>query len=258
MLAERLGYRALSREVLVESAEKYRIGEEILQEELTKPPSLWQRLTHERRRYLIFIKCSLIQHVARGGVVYHGNAGQVLLEGIHGVLRVRVEAPLPRRIEAEMRLHGLDRDEAAARISRADERRRRWVKYLYDRDWDDASLYDLTINLATMSLDTACDLICHAIGEPEFQPTTQSHRFLQDACLQCAVEAALASDSALWKQGLAVRASSGSVAISGEVEGTRQKARLDELVSQVDGVKQYSLDVGLASEPLPGGRRLSL
>ncbi|MBN2404081.1 MAG: cytidylate kinase family protein [Coriobacteriia bacterium] len=154
--------------------------------------------------------------------------------------------------------HGLNRDEATAFICGADERRRRWVKYLYDREWDDASLYDLTINLATMSLDTACDLICHAIGEPEFQPTDQSQQYLQDACLRCTVEAALASDSAVWRQGLAVRATAGEVAVCGDVQSERQKTRVRELVSRVDGVKKYSLDIGLASEPLPGGRRLSL
>ena len=53
MLAEKLGYRCMSREIVVESAKKYNILEETLLEELQKPPSFWQRLTRDKHRYII-------------------------------------------------------------------------------------------------------------------------------------------------------------------------------------------------------------
>lgn len=38
------------------------------------------------------IQAALLEHVARDNVVYHGFAGQMLLEGIAHVLKVRVIA----------------------------------------------------------------------------------------------------------------------------------------------------------------------
>jgi len=242
-LADRLGYHALSREILVESAKRYGIEEEKLAAELTQPPSVWERLRHDHRRYLVIMKCSLLQAVKRENIVYHGNAGQVLLEGVRGVLRVRIDAPLARRVETEMRESDIGREEATARILKRDDQKRRWVKYLYDRDWDDASLYDLSINLATMSMDTACDVICHTIGEPEFQATDDSVELLKDSCLQCEVEAALAKDDVLWKQDLKVTACCGDVTVHGQLDNRSQKERLESLVSQVEGVRQRWVNV---------------
>jgi cytidylate kinase len=249
-LAQRLGYRPLSREILVEGAKRYGIDEATLLAQLTQPPGFWERLLKERRRYLVFMKCSLLQAVQAQSIIYHGNAGQVLLEGIRSVLRVRIDAPLIRRIEAEMEASGVDREEAKARIVDRDDRQRRWVKYLYNREWDDASLYDLSINLATMSLETACDIICHAVGEPEFQSTEDCQRLLEDACLQCEVEATLAQDDVLWKQGFRVQAASGEITILGQVETRSQKAKLESLVANVPGVQSQSVNVDVLSEPL--------
>ena len=61
MLAQRLGYRLISREVLVEGARKYNIEVETLQAELEATPSLWQRLTKEHHRYLVLVRCALLQ-----------------------------------------------------------------------------------------------------------------------------------------------------------------------------------------------------
>ena len=82
-LSKRLGYRTLSREeVIAESAKRFNVMEEFLQMKLDKTPSLWQKFTNEYERYICFIRCALLQAVKQDHVIYHGHAGQFLLEGV--------------------------------------------------------------------------------------------------------------------------------------------------------------------------------
>ena len=69
-LSERLGYEAIDREVISECSRKYNIMEHDLLEELEKTPGLWRRLTRERSRQLIYIKCTLLDFIKRDNIIY--------------------------------------------------------------------------------------------------------------------------------------------------------------------------------------------
>jgi cytidylate kinase len=252
-LASRLGCPCVSREILLESARRYNIEPEILEGDMYRAPKLLQRLTRDRHRYLVFVRCSLLQAARQGSLVYHGHAGQVFLEGIRHVLRVRIVAPLEQRAEVLATELGLPREEAIAEIKRSDSERRRWVSFLYQRDWEDPALYDLTVNLAGMNLDTACDILLNAANHPSFQPTQESLQRLEDLSLECEVMAGLAADDELWNQPLQVSASRGDVLVRGEVENPEQRALVEQIVPMVKGVTSYQMAVTARSNPLGPG-----
>ena len=158
-LAERLGYRVVSREILAAAAARYGIAEEKLAQALERAPGLWERLGHERRLYLVFIQAALCDMLQEDGAVYHGHAGHLLLRGISHVLRVRLIAPMPYRIGAAMEQLRCGREEAEAHVRRVDEERARWTRFLYGIDWNSPLLYDLVVNLEAMSVETACGVI---------------------------------------------------------------------------------------------------
>ncbi|MFH1809594.1 MAG: cytidylate kinase family protein [Pseudomonadota bacterium] len=252
-LAKRLGYRCLSREIILESARTYNIEEEVLQAELNEVPSLWQRLTRERARYLIFVRCALLQAAKQDRLIYHGHAGQFFLDGIRHVLKVRIVAPQDQRVRAVIDEQGLDREQALQHIDGVDATRKRWVKLLYDKDWSDPGLYDLTINLASMSLKGAADIVCHAVDRPDFEATPESLQQVQDMSLECEVRAALSSDDRLWDLPLQVSAGDGSVRVSGTVKNNEIRAAIEELVGHVKGVQKSLVELSLLTDPVPGG-----
>ncbi|MEW6747114.1 MAG: cytidylate kinase family protein [Planctomycetota bacterium] len=252
-LAKRLGYTCLSREILVEGARKYNIEEEVLRAELSEVPSMWQRLTRQRHRYLVFVKSALLHAATQDNLIYHGHAGQIFLEGISHVLKVRLEAPLEQRIGAVMAELGLDHDKAVEYIRHVDDKRRRWVRFLYDKEWSDPALYDLTLNLAGMSLETACDIVCHAVAHPDFTPTEASLQRVRDLSLECEVLAGLVSDDKLWDQRLVVSAKAGVVLVRGTVKNQEQKQLVEETVSRVKGVQRYEIYLNLLSDPMSRG-----
>ena len=86
-LAQKLGYPCISREVIVEAAERYGASEAALSLALNHPPSIIDRLKSERNRYIAYIRAVLCQRALEGDFIYHGYAGQHLLAGVHHLIR---------------------------------------------------------------------------------------------------------------------------------------------------------------------------
>jgi cytidylate kinase len=189
-LAEKLGYPSVGREVIVAAAEKLGVEERFLSEKFMRSPGLWERMTSNRRLYLVAVQAALAEHAAKGDLIYHGNAGHLLLRGIRSVLRVRLIAPLDLRIRAVMESKKTGLDAAERYIRQVDEERIRWTKFIYGVDWTDPFLYDLSVNLERMSMDTACLVIAEAVRQPEFATTREVEKELSDFLLACRVKLA--------------------------------------------------------------------
>ena len=144
-LAEKLGYGCISREILLEASEEFNIPEIKLIRAIHDAPSILERLTHQKEKFVAFIRVALLKHVQRDNVVYHGLFGHFFLQDIPHVLKVRIVGDLEIRVADEVNREGISPDKAREIILRDDEERRKWALYLYGADWWDATLYDLVI-----------------------------------------------------------------------------------------------------------------
>jgi cytidylate kinase len=237
-VAERLAYRCLSREVLVEAAATYGVPEPALAQFLDTSPGLWERLTQSRRLYLIFLQAVMCERALPGCLVYHGQAGHLLLPGIGHVLKVRLIAPLDVRIRAVMAREGVGREAALMSIQRVDEERLRRLRYLFKVDWRDPALYDVVLNLEHMTLETAADVVLFMAQHPEYQPTPASTKALQDLTLSCRVQAAVAAHSTTRGIEVEVQADNGVVWVRGSIHAAELLEEILELVQTVPGVKE--------------------
>lgn len=185
-LARRLGYPCLGREVLREAAGRLGAPEETVRERLEVPPRRWLADRSEQQRYLLAVRAVLAEHCAGGDLVYHGLAGQFLLEGVEGVLRIRLIAPLHARVRALTSAHHrTSRRAAEAFITRADRDRRRWARVMYDRDVEDPALYDVTLNLEQLSLATACAAAAELAGRARYAVTPFGRAALRELATEC-------------------------------------------------------------------------
>jgi len=185
-LARALGYPCVGREILQEAARTVGVPVEDLSERLEARPSLFARLTQERKRYLLAVQTALAKHCVTGKLVYHGLAGQFLLRDLPGVLSARLIAPLETRVQTLTSSHHRMTQKAAEEfIQTVDEERRRWVKLMYGADVEDPSLYDITVNLQSISLDTACVIIAEASAQPQFEVTAEVRKRLEGFGSEC-------------------------------------------------------------------------
>jgi len=252
-LEKKLGYKCLSREVISQCARKYNIVESELYDKLIEAPKLWKRLTREHQRYLIYIQCSLIEAAKQDNIIYHGYAGQLFLRGVRHALKIRLEAPLEDRTKAEMNEHNVKRESASSTVLKYDEQRSRWMKFLYDKDWHDPSLYDLVINLESISIETACGMVERLVNSDDFKTTEASMKSLNNLSLECEVNAALATDDKLWNQEIKVRAHDSVVTLYGISPKEKIRDAIVDLVRQVKGVKDVVSHINLSTDPLKGG-----
>jgi len=243
-MAERLGYRCLSREtILAEASKAYGVPAADLVEAMEKRPSFWHRVVGERSAHLAFVRASLCEHAQADDLVYHGLAGHLLLPGVAHVMRVRVIADMDSRIKAAMAQQGLGHAEALAYIEKVDKERRQWIGFLFDVEWDDPKLYDVVLNLSRMSLRTACETVARLTEGEEFKATTESRRAMENLTLASRVSAKLAMDPRTRDVGLEVVADGGIVTITGETRSQAVDEAIDQLTHDVDGVTEVRSQV---------------
>jgi cytidylate kinase len=235
-LAETLGYGLVSREDVVKAATAYGVPGEKLREALVAAPGFWDRFKHERRRYLAVVQAGLCERVQGDRVVYHGNAGHLLLHGVSHVACVRLIAPMQARAKVVMEREGVVSDEAVRLLEEVDAERKNWTSFLYGVDWLDPNLYDLTINLRTLSLEGAVRVAAEAVQRDEFEPTEESRKAMQDLLVASRVRAALATDEVTGTADVEVRADDGVVHLKGKLRQSGLADAIIQVTQTVEGV----------------------
>jgi len=195
-VAKKLGYECLSRDILLEASEEFNIPEIKLIRAIQDAPSILDRLTRQKEKYVAYIRAALLKHVQKDNVVYHGLFGHFFLQDIPHVLKVRIVADLEARVADEVKREGISESKAREVLMKDDEERRKWALQLYGADWWDATLYDLVIHLKTIKVDDAVDLLYHIVQLPGFQTTPES----QDA-INTLLRAALMEVAPVWWEG---------------------------------------------------------
>ncbi len=186
-VAEKLGYRCISREVLLEVADEYNIPEIKLLRSIRNAPSVSERYTFAREKYINFIRANFLTQVMKDDVVYHGFAGQYFLRDAPHVLKVRIIADMRYRIECMMQREGVSEKKAEQMVKEVDEERRKWSLKLYNMDTWDSRLYDLVINIEKISIDHASEMICNTVKLDPFQTTPESRKIME-GLFQAAME----------------------------------------------------------------------
>lgn len=190
-VAEILGYECVSREILLEASQYFKVSEKKLLESIHDAPSILDRITHGREKYIAYIRAALLDHVEKDNVVYHGHAGHLLIPEVRHVLKVRVLAEMDERIAFVQKQRNMSRDEAAAFLTNEDKQRARWTRYLYKVDIEDPRVYDIILNIGGLRIIDACNIICAAAKSETFATTPESQKALSDLAIVSHVKAAL-------------------------------------------------------------------
>lgn len=169
LLAERLGYRLVWREVINQAAIRAGAPEVALAmiDELNLlgiyPPQ------EKCLAYIEAVEKVLRELADEGKVVIVGRGGQIVLHEDPRVLHVRVVAPLEVRVERISARKAVSPKAALAQIKASDRTRRLYFQKFYQMDWDEPTLYDLIINSERIPPDTAVEMICQALSLPRLE-----------------------------------------------------------------------------------------
>ena len=242
-LAAKLGYRCIGRETIVERAAASGVSHEELLAALLNPPGFWERFQHKRYQYLTLFQAALAEEVKNGNVVYHGNAGHLMLKGVPAVLRIRIIAPIEMRLRMVQERLKLTSNEALDYIQKMDEGRKKWTQFLYGVNWEDPALYDLVLNLEHMDIEEACEVI-NALTRTRrcFELSPECRAELEDLAVASRVRAALAMNPSTSHLEVEASARDGHVSIRGKVTETGELDEVRRVAMAVPGVTGLNLD----------------
>jgi cytidylate kinase len=242
-VADKLGYSLLSRDILLQASEEFNIPEIRLVRALHDAPSVLERFSHGKERYVAFIQQALLEQVQCDKVVYHGLAGHFFLRGVDHVLKVRIIADMEDRVRLEMQRENISEKEARKILRKDDEERRHWALSLYGVDTLDASLYDLVINVAAMEVECAVEIICMTASKsPCFETTEASQLNLQNLLLAARVRSTVICE---WP-GARLSAADGVVFIDVEAplaQEAKVRDQITALASSVADVSEVNVNV---------------
>lgn len=235
-LAVRLGYECLSRDVLLEASDEFNISEIKLISALHDSTSVLERFTHGKERFISYIYSSLLQHVRKDNVVYHGLAGQFFLTGIPHVLKVRIIADMEDRVKEEMKRENISAENALNILQKDDEERRKWSLQMYGKDTWDSRLYDIVMHIGKLTVDDAVEILFDIVQKPNYKSTPESIKMVEDLSLAAKVRVGLLDITSR----IQVEADEGKVFINSTDDSltVKNKEQINKIVMKIEGVKE--------------------
>ena len=251
--AQRLGFKCVSREALLRESKEFNISEIKLIDVFEDVPSILDRFTRGREKYVAYIKAALLRHLRDDNVVYHGFAGHFFVRDMPHVLKLRIISDMEDRVKNMMERNDISSKQARRRLKKIDDQRRKWARKLYNIDPLDAGLYDMVINVKKIPFEAAVDTICAMAGLEQFQTTPESARLMQDATLAAEVKTFLVEA----KTNIQVWAENGMVYVKTDHPVKTDSEIMDRMVDAkkgIPGIKGMELVTGRRPRERKAGR----
>ena len=251
-LAQRLGYRYVNQELLLDAARRYGLAEEKLSHLEESKPTLFERFDTETRHHITVLQTTLLEFAELDNCVLMRGGGQWLLRGVPHALRVRLIAPFEHRVKqwlkrtAEMTGETPSQRAAADFVRRDDSEKAGRMRYLYEVDIADPTLYELIVNSEKLRHDAVVDLLERLARRPELAPTDEGRRLVASRALASRVQVALATHPETRRYRISVEAQGGVVTL----EGTAALDKAVEVARTVSGVQQVKTQQ-LEIPPIP-------
>jgi cytidylate kinase len=191
IVAQKLGYQCIGRELLLEASKEFNIPEIRLERAIHDAPSILERFTYGKERYIAMFQSAFLKYMRRDNVVYHGLAGHFFLKGVSHALKVRIIAPLEDRILSETANMTISAEAAMEMLKRDDQERSKWSRSLYGIDTADPALYDIVIRIGKITIPEIADIICDSVALSSLKTTYESQKAIEDLAIAADVKASL-------------------------------------------------------------------
>jgi len=241
-VAKKLGYDCISRDILLDASEMFKIPEIKLTTAVEDSPSILDRFHNGKERYVAYIQAALLRYLKEDNIVYHGLAGHFFVKDIAHVLKVRIIAGMEDRVRLEIERENVSEEKAVRSIIKYDEQRRKWSLFLYGIDTSDSSLYDIVIHIKTINAEDAADIICNAVSLDRFKTNAESQKRIEDLALAAEVKATLMDLSPY----VEASADNGTVNVRAKTHEHGKadiEFRLKKLAESIKGVKKVTIRV---------------
>ena len=104
----------------------------------------------------------ILEAAEQGPCVIVGRCADHVLAGKFPTLNVFIHSDMPYKVERSVAEHGLDREKAAAILTRRDKARAHHYRFYTEQKWGDARNYDLCLDSGRLGVETCVSIIADA------------------------------------------------------------------------------------------------
>jgi len=126
---------------------------------LSESPSYFAKISSRGITFQKFLEEKLHETIASQSVVISGLGSQLIFKDHAEALHIKITGSREIRIKRMIDRNNLSYDDAKKILELTDRRHKRYILILYQTDWMDTLIYDLTINTDRIDTQTALDII---------------------------------------------------------------------------------------------------
>jgi cytidylate kinase len=242
-LAHVLGYDFADREMILKAADLFGEGVRELEHVTEEKPTLWERFTESRQRYLTYVEAIIWEMAAHDNAVLMGHGAPYALRSVRHALRVRITAPAGHRAKRVENQQGLTSDAATHFVRQNDHERASRIRFLYHVDWDDPLLYDLVINTERLTVKEAVRLVQDALQAEHVRTTPDSLMEVRDLSLTAQAKAMLMADPRTRSFELFLTCREGQLSVRGMLPHAEDRQHVEEVLGRVRGAARVIYEV---------------
>jgi osmotically-inducible protein OsmY len=176
---------------------------------------------------------SIYQHATKDNVVIMGRGGNWLLKDVPHALRIRITAPIEKRIENICERESIDRESAQKMVEEADHERASYLKTVYHKDWTKPRHYDMVYNMGSMGFDDVVEQIIVEIQAKDKLATSKAKEKLAQMALAAKVKSGIVTDLKTSIPTLEVVHDGKAIVLKGVVGDAKEHKRADEIAEKL-------------------------
>ena len=123
-------------------------------------------------------------------------------------------------------------------VRKSDQQRAGFIKYYFDRNWDNPLEYDLVINTSRITLDSAVDLVCKGVKDKNLLKSQEENRkAIADLIIQKQLRIAILSTADLDGYHVEISCQDG-VVTWGACSSREEQKLVMEMAKTIDGIRE--------------------
>jgi cytidylate kinase len=210
-----------------------------------RSPTLLEKVFSEKPKvYLDQFQSVIYELAKRGNAVFLGRGSQLLLNAFDCAFHVLVTGSIKKRVQRVMEEKQIGGEAAEKLIRQSDQDKRGFLRYAFDEEWLNPSLYDLILNTDKLSVDSAVKILIAAATSDDIKTCgLDSVKSLGKLSLQRKVEAALL-EAGLLSQYLYITVEDlDSVRLYGMVGSPEKKEKIGDVLKNIKEIKKITNEI---------------
>ena len=198
-------------------------------------PTVWEKYDWSFRGFTALLQSLILHYALNDRAVIMGRGGNFLLKDIPYALRIRVVAPIVKRIDRIIKRESVDRDTAQWLIEKTDRERSCMIHLLYGKHWDDHAEYDMVYDTGDQTLDEIVNIVKDALLEREKFTTEAARKLLQIRAIAAKIKAEILVDHGLFIPTLDVYPEGENLILRGVIHSPKEHKIIEDKAKKIAG-----------------------